>query len=178
MISNSITNGTYKFQGQLWERNLLLFYANIYLAQLEQEVLQKTQKFPLVYWRFLDDIFLIWPHSRAEFQEFFELMNNHNDSIKLNCTINEKSINFLDITVLKGPKFQNEQILDTKAYFKSADTPELLHKLSFHPPIHSRESEYHKQLDFTRFNCSNLSDTNQACTVLLRVLRLKQKLFY
>ena len=111
-------------------------YANIFMAQLEQEVLQKAQEFPLTYWRFLDDIFLICPHSKAEFQEFFELMNNHNDFIKLKCTINEKSIEFLDITVFKEPEFQSEQILDTKVYFKSTDTHELLHKLSF-PPTHT-----------------------------------------
>ena len=112
-------------------------YANIYMAEFEQEVLEKATKLPLVYWRFLDDIFIIWPHSEIEFLEFFKLLNNHSNSIKLKYTMSTDTIDFLDVTIFKGHRFQTEPVLDTKVYFKPTDTHELLHKV-FPPSSHFR----------------------------------------
>ena len=41
-------------------------YANIFMAKWEKEALKKCPKEPQVYFRFLDDIFIIWPHSRDD----------------------------------------------------------------------------------------------------------------
>ena len=38
-------------------------YANIFMAKWEEEALKQARKQPLVYFRFLDDIFIIWTHS-------------------------------------------------------------------------------------------------------------------
>ncbi|PJE77741.1 hypothetical protein CI610_03331 [invertebrate metagenome] len=77
-------------------------YANIFMADFEKEALAKCTKQPLVYVRFLDDIFIIWTHSRSDFDDFFDTLNNHHPCIKLKATISNDSIDFLD-RLFKGP---------------------------------------------------------------------------
>ena len=51
-------------------------YASLLMAKWEQEALSKCQKQPQFYLRYLDDIFIIWPHSREDFNNFFEILNS------------------------------------------------------------------------------------------------------
>ena len=41
-------------------------FASIYVAEWEVAVLRKSIKCPLLYYRYLDDIRIIWPHSKEE----------------------------------------------------------------------------------------------------------------
>ena len=41
-------------------------YANLFMAQWEKEALAKWALQPDCYLRFLDDIFIVWPHPRSE----------------------------------------------------------------------------------------------------------------
>ena len=106
-------------------------FANICMANLEDEVLCKAKSKPLVMFRFIDDIYFVWNHSRDELTEFINLFNSHDKSIKIDCNINETSVDFLDVTIFKGSEFSNHNILDTKVYFKETDTHEFLHKKSY-----------------------------------------------
>lgn len=148
-------------------------YANIDMAIFEEEVLNLTDKKPLAYFRFLDDIFLIWQHSLDDFKQFFELLNNHRESIKFQYLVSNTAVNFLDVTVFKGNQYSHMGTLDTKVYFKPTDTHELLHKSSFHPK-HTFEGIVKSQLiRFWRIS----SDTNgfeEACTILFETLRKKR----
>ena len=45
-------------------------YANLFLAEWEEKALEKCVLKPSVYWRFLDDIFMIWEHSKEDFYKF------------------------------------------------------------------------------------------------------------
>ena len=108
-------------------------FANILTANLEDEFLHKAKCKPLVMFRFIDVIFFIWNHLRDELTEFINLFNSHNKSIKIDCNINETSVDFLDVTIFTGSGFSNHNILDTKVYYKETDTHELLHKKYFHP---------------------------------------------
>ena len=49
-------------------------FANIFMANLEEEVLSKAKCKPLVMFRFIDDIFFIWTHSKDEPTEFVDLL--------------------------------------------------------------------------------------------------------
>ena len=44
--------------------------------------------------RYLDDMLIIWPHSKEEFWNFFEILNQQDDNIKLKATISDKSVDF------------------------------------------------------------------------------------
>ena len=145
-------------------------YANIFMAKWEREALKKCKQQPLVYFRFLDDIFIIWTHSEDDFWEFFNILNNHSESIKLKAELNSDKINFLDVTVFKGQHFNKTGHPDTKVYFKPTDTHQLLHKNSFHPKhtfsgiLKSQITRYHRI-------CSNQIDFLEACNLLFSSLR-------
>ena len=108
-------------------------YANLFMAQWEKEALAKCALQPDCYLRFLDDIFIVWPHSEQEFWTFFNILNDHHPTIKLKATIHKNSVDFLDVTVYKGQRFTHSGQLDTKVFFKPTDSHELLHK-NFIPP--------------------------------------------
>ena len=74
--------------------------------------------------------------------QFFEVLNNHCESIKLKDEIHAQEINFLDATLFKG-------LLDTKIYFKRTDSHQLLHKQYFHPK--HTFSDILKLLDMTEY---------------------------
>ena len=74
--------------------------AKIFMANLEGEVLRKGKFKPLVMFRFIDGIsFFIWNHSRYDLAEFINLFNSHDKSIKIDCNINESTVEFLDVTI-------------------------------------------------------------------------------
>ncbi len=148
-------------------------YANITMAVFEEEVMQKIDKKPLVYMRYLDDIFMIWPHSREDFDDFFNILNNHKESIKFQYNFSETSVDFLDVTVYKGKIFQHEQILDTKVFFKDTDTHELLHKSSFHPKHTFKGIVKSQLIRFWKIS-SDTDNFNEACSTLFKVLREKR----
>ena len=148
-------------------------YANIDMAIFEEEVLQSAVKKPLAFFRFLDDIFIIWQDSLEEFKEFFNLLNNHRESIKFQYNISESSVDFLDVTVYKGNKHKHEQYLDTRVFFKPTDTHELLHKCSFHPR-HTFEGIIKSQLIRFWKICSDTDNFDKACSTLFTALREKR----
>ena len=91
------------------------------------------------------------------------------DTVKLKATIDHQSIDFLDVTVYKGPSFHHTHCLDTKVFFKPTDTHELLHKASFHPKhtfsgiIKSQILRFHKI-------CNNQEDIRTATSTLFSAL--------
>ena len=145
-------------------------YANIFMAKWESQALDKCPKKPQCYFRYLDDIFLVWPHSREEFTEFFNILNSHHPNIKLKSNIDKNSISFLDVTVFKGDGFHQTQSLDTKVYFKPTDTHELLHKSSYHPS-HTFKGIVKSQIIRFKRICTNKTDFHEACHILFSALR-------
>ena len=67
-------------------------FASIYVAEWEEVALSKCSKYPLLYLRYLDDIIIIWTHSKEEFGNFIEILNQQDRNIKLKATISDKSV--------------------------------------------------------------------------------------
>ena len=147
-------------------------YANIFLANWEKEALKKCSKLPDCYFRYLDDIFIIWSHTKEEFWQFFNTLNSHHPTIKLKASISEISIDFLDVTIFKGQRFTKYQRLDTKVFFKPTDTHQLLHKSSYHPKHTFRSLIKSQIIRFHRI-CNNESDFDNACTILFSALKFR-----
>ena len=76
-------------------------YANLFMAELERKFIELYPLKPHTYFRFIDDIFLIWTHSEKDLLEFVEFLNNFHKSIKFTIEYSEKEINFLDTTVYR-----------------------------------------------------------------------------
>lgn len=58
---------------------MLIFF----MAEWETGALNKCDKKPLHYFRYLDHIWGIWTHSEEYFEQFLDALNTHNLSIKL-----------------------------------------------------------------------------------------------
>ena len=84
-------------------------YANLLLAEWEEKALEKCVLKPsvyMVYWRFLDDIFMIWEHSKEEFYIFVKILNTHHPSITVKAELSSESMHFLATVVYKGNRFK------------------------------------------------------------------------
>ena len=87
-------------------------YAIIFMHKIETELLQKSPLQPSFFKRFIDDIFLIWPHGE-ELQKFLQMINHHHKTIKFTEEHSNKETPFLDTLVYK----ENGKLL-TKVYHK------------------------------------------------------------
>lgn len=106
--------------------------ANIYMSVLLQRFLSTTREKPLLLRRYIDDIFLIWPQN-YNLSAFFNLINNFHPNIKFTINSSPVSIDFLDITIYKGPLMNTHQVLDIKTYQKEQNLFQYLHFTSQHP---------------------------------------------
>lgn len=107
-------------------------YADIYMADWERSAYEKCTKQPLLYLRYLDDIFGHWVGTEASFKEFFTTLNEHHPKIKLKYNLQKEQVEFLDTLVFFTSSYGNtEKGLTTKVYFKPMDRHALLHKRSY-----------------------------------------------
>ena len=145
-------------------------YANIYMSSWEKNAFTKCEKLPSHYFRYLDDIWGIWPFSLEDFEVWVGIMNAHHPNIKIEANIHFSSVDFLDVTTFKGPNFSTTLCLDTKVFFKPTDSHALLHRGSHHPPHTFRGIIKSQLIRFDRI-CSITSDREDATRTLFRVLR-------
>ncbi|XP_057680612.1 uncharacterized protein LOC130908814 isoform X3 [Corythoichthys intestinalis] len=146
-------------------------YANLYMKMWEESVFEKCLQLPLVYYRYLDDIFGIWPYSKEEFATFIEVLNAHHTAIKVTANLQEHQIQFLDTEVFFiRHEERDTKSLGTRVFFKDTDRHALLHKTSFHPK-HTFKGIIKSQL--IRFNriCTYQKDVEIATRTLFRALR-------
>ena len=140
-------------------------YANLILAEWEEKALQKLKL--SVYWRFLDDIFMIWEHSKEDFYKFVKILNSHHPSITVKAELSSESMHFLDTVVYKQTDLRRQA--HTKVYLKPTDTLELLHKKSHHPNHTFKGLIKSQILRYGRI-CNNKQDVMIACRKLFALL--------
>ena len=92
-------------------------------------MLAKMDAVPSTWWRYIDDVFAIWPHGEEQLVEFLDKMNQFHPSIKFMAKSSAKPVLFLDMKVT----VENEICLTTDLYVKLTDTHQYLHKDSCHP---------------------------------------------
>ena len=180
LLELSLKNNDFEFNGETFlqtsgtamGKKFAPSYANIFMAHWETEAFKKCYQIPEVYFRFLDDGFIIWNHGREQFDTFFEILNSHHPNIRLTARIEKLSIDFLDVTVFKGRLLHERNRLDTKVYFKPTDTHQLLHKASFHPKHTFRGILKSQIIRFKRISSQN-SDFNEACSIVFKSLRTR-----
>lgn len=72
-----------QIKGTAMGKKIAPAYADIFMAEWETGALNKCDKKPLHYFRYLDHIWGIWTHSEEYFEQFLDALNTHNLSIKL-----------------------------------------------------------------------------------------------
>ena len=131
------------------------------MGKFEQDFLLRQHIPPLVWWRYIDDIFLIWPHSREELDSFISRLNQAHNTIKFTSDISETSVNFLDVKISKDIHGR----LTTSLYTKPTDAHLYLHYSSYHP-IQQKKSISFSQAVRIRRICSTIESYYEATLIL------------
>ena len=81
-------------------------YSDIAMDRYDRAV-NVPSKSPLVWWRFRDDIFLLWTYTLIELNRFVNYMNNLDDTGKLKYTLkigDASGLDMMDLTLLFNPQ--------------------------------------------------------------------------
>ena len=103
-------------------------FANLFMSRLETNILSQASVLPLCWWRYIDDIFILWDKSAEDLQDFFEHCNNYHPTIKFTTSVSDRAVNFLDVTVKIS-----EGKISTDLYTKPTDKHLYLLSSSCHP---------------------------------------------
>ena len=124
-------------------------YADVFMDDFETRfIYPRIHNKNMAYYRFVDDIFMIWTGTEAELLSFFKEINTVHDSIKFDCNYSKENVNFLDTTVFKNER----RTLSTKLYTKPTDRPGYIHSKSYHPNSQIKNIPYGQALRAKRIS--------------------------
>ena len=103
------------------------------MAKIKKEILRQSAKKPLLWERFIGDIFNLWDTNKEYIQVFIEKSNSYHPTIKFTDEVSENETTLLDTTVYNGERFENESILNARSHFKPTETFQCTHFNSCHP---------------------------------------------
>ena len=139
-------------------------YAYLFMGDLEQKISAQSPLKPLVWWRYIDDVFMISPHGEEKLNEFVNLLNPYHETIKFAHEVSPSKINFLDFTVL----LHNNSIA-TDLHVKSTDNHQYLLSSSCRPNHINKSIPYSLALIIRRI-CSTDDNFKQRTNELLEFL--------
>ena len=106
----------------------LLRYSMKFMDRLERQLMSQAEIKPHTWWRFIDDIFIIWTEGEDSLKSFIEYLNNAHRTIKFTSKWSCSEIEFLDVKVIN-----DSGRLETDVFIKPRDSHQYLHKTSCHP---------------------------------------------
>ena len=123
----------FTFDGQIYEQvqgtamgtKMAPSYANLFMDRFERDFLAQEPIRPLVWKR---DILCIWTGTRTEL-----LLNKAHRTLKFTWSISDERIEFLDLNIFKGGRFNTTNKLDMSTHFKKTNTFQYPHFSSSHP---------------------------------------------
>ena len=74
-------------------------YAILFMADLEEKILSASEKKPMIWWRYIDDIFFIWEHGEESLENFLNKLNSLHPTIKFTAEYSKETIYFLDVNI-------------------------------------------------------------------------------
>ena len=135
-------------------------YAILFMSYLEENLLSSFPLKPLVWWRYIDDIFLLWEHGEEQLKNFLQYINSAHQTIKFTADYSTDKINFLDVEVIR----RGDTLL-TDLYVKQTDTHQYLDASSCHPNHCKNSIPFSQALRLNRI-CSEQKFYDQRCNDL------------
>lgn len=133
--------------------NMAPEYAILFMDKPERNFLNTQQRKPLVWFIYIDDIFMIWPHSREALNAFMSDLNEFHQSTKFTSESSQTSIPFLDTRMMIDEKGN----LTTTLYKKPTCTSTSTHATH----IHKNTSIPYSQAIRTSRICSTLAELHK-----------------
>lgn len=145
--------------------------ADIYLEEFDDRATRGYPIKPLLFFRFIDDVFFIWCGTEEELVLYNAFLNNLIPGIKITLSWSKTEVNFLD-TVLYRLQGDLIDSIGTKTYFKATDTHQLLHPKSYHPRHTCRGVLKSQFIRFRRISTTR-ADYDEASKILIQALSLR-----
>lgn len=142
--------------------------ANLYLLYFDRAFLGDYRICPLCYFRFIDDIFMVWVGTLMELREFNRYVNSLIPDISIALVPGLGEVPFLDVCVFDT----GGEGLQTKVHFKPTDTHQLLDVTLFHPP-HTCKGVLKSQLIRLARISSFVEDYSKSCDILYASLSIR-----
>ena len=120
------------------------------MAALEEKLLFQALAIPWLWWRYIDDIYLIWHYGEEKFHRFIDFLNQAHPSMKFIADWSGEKIYFLDIQVIR----EGDRLM-TDLFSEPTDTHQLLHHTSCHPGHAKKGIPYSQALWNTRICSEN-----------------------
>ena len=135
-------------------------YAILFMANLEEKMLESFEKKPMIGWRYIEDIFFIWQHSEESLEVFIEQVNVFHSTIIFTAEYSKEEINFLDVNIklIDGK-------LKTDLFVKTYGHASVLDSTSCHPYHCKKRIPYSKVLRLNRI-CSDNGTFDRRCNDL------------
>ena len=122
------------------------------MTALDEDFLETLIIKPWLWWRYIDDIFMIWQHGEDELKIFLEKLNNFQPSFKFTCDYSHEKVNYLDVQVIV-----REGKLITDLYGKQTDSHQYLNPSSCHPYHYAKSIPYSQALRINQICSENVS---------------------
>ena len=74
-------------------------YANLFMGDLDEKLLAQFPLKPYLWWRYIDDILMVWTHGEDKLEDFINHINSLHSSIKFTHEFSKSHTSFLDVTV-------------------------------------------------------------------------------
>ncbi|XP_078371353.1 uncharacterized protein LOC144655006 [Oculina patagonica] len=123
-------------------------FANLFMGDFETKALDSYPDKPFIWWRYIDDIFMIWTLGEDKLDDFIKYLNNIHHTIKFTSERSTTSIPFLDVDI-----HLNNGKIETDLYSKPTDKHQYLLNTSSHPYHTKRSIPYSLALRLRRI-CS------------------------
>ena len=91
-------------------------------------MLESFVKKPMIWWRYIDDILLIWEHGEESLKVVIEQVNMSHSTIIFTAKYSKEEVNFLDANIKPV-----DGELKRDLFVKSKVTRQFLHTTSYHP---------------------------------------------
>lgn len=127
-------------------------FANIFMAHFENTHVYTYPLQPILWLRFIDDIFMLWTHGVGELQSFHTHLNAAHPTIEFTMEASDNMVHFLDMWVIK----EDAQLVTT-LYTKPTDAYNFLRFDSAHP-LHCRRGIPYGQFLRLRRICTHTAD--------------------
>jgi hypothetical protein len=138
LIYICLTTTYFKFNDRIYEQTngvamgspLSPIIAEIFMEHLENQLLESSPFKPTMCVRYVDDVFLAWPHGEMELHNFLKLANEQHPNIAFTMEREkENKLPFLDVLVMK----ENNHLM-FRTYKKPTHTNRYIDASSHHHP--------------------------------------------
>lgn len=139
LVEKCLTSTYFTFQGQFYKQlhgaamgsPLSPVVANIFMEAFESQALESAELKPKVWFRYVDDTFIVWPHGKQTLSVFLDHLNRQHPDILFTMEIEQEcALPFLDVLVTRKPDGR----LGHSVYRKPTHTDRYLNAASHHHP--------------------------------------------